>query len=53
MSSRLFSALPVVALLFTPLANAQGVAPGPTPTPTPVAVPTRTENVVVQAIRGD
>ena len=51
MSSRLFSALPVVALLFTPLANAQGIAAGPTPTPTPA--PTRTENVVVQAIRGD
>ena len=28
-------------------------APTPTPTPTPVAVPNRTENVVVQAIRGE
>ena len=49
MVSRFFSVLFVLALLCAGRANAQGAAPTPTPTP----VPTRSESVVVQAIRGD
>jgi iron complex outermembrane receptor protein len=51
MSRRFLGALSLMALVCAGRANAQ--APTPTPTPTPVPTPTRSENVVVQAIRGD
>ncbi|HTS01427.1 MAG TPA: TonB-dependent receptor, partial [Thermoanaerobaculia bacterium] len=55
MSSRALGILPILALLGATVAAAQGAAPAatPTPTPTPVAVPSRAENVVVQAIRSE
>src|SRR5512144_1865610 len=52
MSSRNLSTLFLLAyVLAAAAARAQEAAPAPTPTPVPK--PTRTESVVVQAIRGD
>ena len=51
MSPRFFGTLSLLALVCAGRANAQGAVAAPMPTPVPT--PTRSENVVVQAIRGD
>ena len=53
MSRRLLGTLYLMAFVCTGRANAQAPAPTPSPTPTPTPAARKSENVVVQAIRGD